>query len=177
MNKILDEFKSLFLISIFGIVMIVGVYTIFTSVKNWISPPPKIRTYVSPTQIKPSRPVGLIYLLETGYKQDTAKWYLNADTLIGSRTKRLVWVKLDLSEKKDKEYSTIEQLFSLNCETMEMRILKKITTKKSDMFPFVEFEYPYEKADVVYPSPNTGWMGLFKEACKKTYDPNPNTPT
>ena len=74
MNKFLDEFKSLFLIASLGIVMIVGVYTIFTSIKNWISPPPQIRTYAAPKQIEPSRPVGLVHLITTGKEQTLNKW-------------------------------------------------------------------------------------------------------
>lgn len=178
MNRVVDEFKSLFLIAFFGIVMIVGVYTIFTSIKNWISPPPQIRTYVSPDKPKPTRPTGSVYLLLTGEKPEFIKWYLRADTVMGSRTKRLSWVTLNFVDEKDKIKSFDEWLIATNCDTMEMRTLKATRYKEADKGrASIQRELPFEKAEISYPTPETGMMAVYEEACKKTYDPNPNTPT
>jgi|694.fasta_scaffold56734_5 hypothetical protein len=176
MNKFLDEFKSLFLIASLGIVMIVGVYTIFTSIKNWISPPPQIRTYAAPKQIEPSRPVGLVHLITTGKEPTLNKWYLRADTVMGSRTKRLAWVKIDFAENKTEKYSSDEQFHSINCETMEMRRLSAAYRKRNDTKAYFSVETPYDKAEISYPSPNTGMMALYKEACRVIYDNNPTSP-
>ena len=176
MNKFLDEFKSLFWLSIFGIVLIAGVYTIFTSVKNWISPVPQIRTYAVPKQTKPSRPVGLVHLITTGDEPELTKWYLRADTVMGTRVKRLAWVTIDFSENKKEKYSSDEQFHSINCETMEMRRLSAAYRKQNETKAYFPTDTPYDKAKISYPTPQTGMMALYKEVCKKIYDTNTTSP-
>lgn len=172
MKKTLDEFQAIFWLIAVGVVLVVGTYTSFQTVKTWIYPPP-----IVPIIALPKRPQGRVYLVETGEKPEIRKWYLRADTVMGSRTKRLSWVTLNHLDKKDKIKSFDEWLIATNCETMEMRTLKSSTYKiKDNGVASNTYSYPFDKAEITYPTPDTGMMAVFEETCKKIYDPNPNNP-
>jgi hypothetical protein len=168
-KKTLDEFQAVFWLIAVGVVLVVGVYTSFQTVKTWIYPPPTV-----PIIAIPPRPQGLVFLLDTSEKPEFTKWYLRADTVMGAQAKRLSWVTIHFSDKKGKMVSQDEWLIATNCETMEMRRLKATTYKTKDNGSASSSDtYPFDKAEITYPTPNTGMMAVFEETCKKIYDPNP----
>jgi hypothetical protein len=124
-------------------------------------------TYTPP---KPSRPVGFVYLTSTGGEKKITKWYLRADTVLGPRTKRLFWVKLDYSKDKSKKENWMEMFVAVNCETMEMRALSYASYKIDNENAVFSESHPFDKAKVEYPVPNTGMMASYKEVCKGVYD-------
>ena len=96
---------------------------------------------------------------------------------MGTQAKRLSWVTIQFSDKKGKMVSQNEWLIATNCETMEMRTLKSSTYKNKDNGnASSSYSYPFDKAEITYPTPDTGMMAVFEETCKKIYDPNLGNP-
>jgi hypothetical protein len=170
-KKTLDEFQAVFWLIAVGVVLVVGVYTSFQTVKTWIYPPPAVPIIaISP------RPKGSVFLARTGEEPKFTEWYLRADTVMGSRTKRLAWVTIHLPDAKGKIISQDEWLIVSHCETMEMRTLQTTRYKTEGVSATTSNTYPFDKAIISYPTRGTGMMALFKETCKKIYDPDPNNP-
>ena len=170
-KKALDEFQAVFWLIAVGVVLVVGVYTSFQAVKTWIYPPP-----TAPIIALPPRPKGLVFLASTGKKPKLTEWYLRADTVMGSRTKRLAWVTINLPDATGKIINHDEWLIATHCETMEMRTLQTTTYKTEGVSATASNTYPFDKAKISYPTPGTGMMAVFKETCKKIYDPDPSNP-
>jgi hypothetical protein len=121
---------------------------------------------VSNLTVTPIRPTGLIPI--TTLKNQTS-WWLEADTVKGSRTERLGWVLHDHKDDKKTPYRTSKELWLVDCEKDAYRILSFVSYRPNGEVGS-NFEISAEKAEVSYAVPSSNGASVMRKLCQPSFD-------
>lgn len=158
-----------------GIVLVGGavwVYNNYTIERKNKTPPtismPPLETRLR-EKAPPPRPAGLIYITEL---DSGTVWRVDADSVTGPRTARMIWKTADHSKDRSTAARETQTLYRANCDTSAYRTLKIVQYgKDGKLINSWGAEVLIDADD--YPPPGSNIAAVIRAGCDSGFDPPP----
>jgi len=112
------------------------------------------------------RPTGV---LELTADSDGSIWFLDADSVRGTRQSRQGWVTVDHSQDKTLPQRTSKTLYLVDCATTGTRELSFVAYDANGRVLSTSDSKPEEAATKYFPPDSVGWS-VPNEICRRVYD-------